>query len=143
MRPILAALLLTTMTAGAVAQEVPAPPLAASPAARPSEPASPTRSRRAHHRRVPLAERFAQANTTHDGKLTLAQARAARMSGITTNFGLIDKQQHGYVTLDDIHQFTVGRRKARQADEQAHGQAARTIRTRAEPSPAAPPSDHP
>ena len=54
--------------------------------------------------------RFQAANTTHDGRLTLAQAEAGRMPMVARNFDAIDVQHKGYVTLQDIRAW---RRQAR------------------------------
>jgi hypothetical protein len=51
-----------------------------------------------------LQSRFAAANTTHDGKLTKAQA-AQGMPMVARNFEQIDTQQAGFVTLPQIEQF--------------------------------------
>jgi hypothetical protein len=55
-----------------------------------------------------LQARFAAANTTHDGKLTLAQAQAG-MPRIAQYFEQIDTQKQGYVTLAQIEQFVAQR----------------------------------
>ena len=81
------------------------PPAAAAPA--PSS--TPRRGRRT------LAERFDAANTTHDGKLTLAQARAGHMNAVARDFAQIDKEKKGYVSIDDIRSFQKERREARRA----------------------------
>jgi hypothetical protein len=47
-------------------------------------------------------ERFNAANTTHDGRLTLAQAQAGGMPIVVQHFDEIDAQHRGYVTLQDI-----------------------------------------
>jgi hypothetical protein len=100
----------------AVAPGPAAGPSSASPA---TETAPPARSRgpHAHGAHRPLAERFAAANTTHDGHLTLAQARAAKMNEVVRDFGLIDKDKKGYVTVDGIKDFRRSRRAARAAEE--------------------------
>lgn len=54
------------------------------------------------HRRRTMQERFDAANTTHDGHLTLEQARAGRMNAVVRDFAAIDTAKRGYVTLDDI-----------------------------------------
>ena len=93
---------------------------AAGPPSGPEEGATPGRHKGGHgghHEHHPLAERFAAANTTHDGHLTLAQAHAAHMSGVVRDFGLIDKQKRGYVTVEDIQTFRKERRAARAAAE--------------------------
>ena len=51
-----------------------------------------------------LQERFAAANTTHDGKLTLAQAQTG-MPMVAKHFDQIDTQKNGYVTLPQIEAF--------------------------------------
>jgi hypothetical protein len=81
----------------------------------PSGPSAPAEGRRTHghHARRSLAERFAEANTTHDGRLTLAQAQEARMNAVVRDFGQIDRQNRGYVTLDEIKAFRHERRLAR------------------------------
>ncbi len=91
-----------------------AAPATAAPTASPAAPATATTP---HHARKTLAERFADANTTHDGKLTLEQARAGRMRAVVRDFDQIDKTKRGYVTLDDI--------KSHQADQRAARRAAR------------------
>jgi hypothetical protein len=51
-----------------------------------------------------LQTRFANANTTHDGKLTREQA-AAGMPMVYQHFDEIDTQKLGYVTLPQIAAF--------------------------------------
>ncbi|MDR5739584.1 MULTISPECIES: EF-hand domain-containing protein [unclassified Caballeronia] len=51
-----------------------------------------------------LRTRFAQANTTHDGKLTRDQA-ATGMPMVARHFDEIDAQKNGYVTLPQIEVF--------------------------------------
>ncbi len=46
--------------------------------------------------------KFAAANTTHDGHLTLAQAQTAGLKSIAANFTAIDTKNRGYVTFNDI-----------------------------------------
>ncbi|UBM07303.1 hypothetical protein [Cupriavidus metallidurans] len=59
-----------------------------------------------------LQARFANANTTHDGKLTRAQA-AAGMPMVAKHFDEIDTQRTGYVTLRQIEIFMAQRMSAR------------------------------
>ncbi len=49
-----------------------------------------------------LAKRFAAANTTHDGHLTLDQARSAKWMQVVKRFGKIDADSKGYVTEQQI-----------------------------------------
>ncbi len=46
--------------------------------------------------------KFYAANTTHDGHLTLAQAKAADFRQVADHFNQIDTDKHGYVTFYDI-----------------------------------------
>jgi len=55
-----------------------------------------------------LQTRFANANTTHDGKLTRTQA-AAGMPMVAKHFDEIDTQRAGYVTLPQIEAFMAQR----------------------------------
>jgi hypothetical protein len=48
--------------------------------------------------------RFANANSSHDGKLTKAQAMSG-MPVVAKHFDQIDTQKNGYVTLPQIAQF--------------------------------------
>ena len=48
-----------------------------------------------------IAERFASADTNHDGQLTLAEAQAD-MPRIAANFSKIDADKSGAVTLPEI-----------------------------------------
>jgi len=49
-----------------------------------------------------MKKKFAAANTTHDGHLTLAQAKAAKMRLVVDHFAEIDTQNLGYVTETEI-----------------------------------------
>jgi hypothetical protein len=48
-----------------------------------------------------IAERFAEADTNHDGQLTLAEAEAG-MPRVAANFNKIDTDHSGTVTLAEI-----------------------------------------
>jgi hypothetical protein len=61
-----------------------------------------------------MRDRFAAANTTHDGRLTRDQAEAGGMKMVAKNFDAIDVDHHGYVTLQDIRAFAQSRRAGRQ-----------------------------
>jgi hypothetical protein len=56
-------------------------------------------------------DKFAAANTTHDGCLTLQQASAGGLNDVVKQFPQIDVAKHGCVTLDDIRTY----RRARNA----------------------------
>lgn len=120
-RSTIAALLLTTTLAHAQAVSPlggstnnagsPPPALATKPAT--PAPAAPAVAR-AHRT---FDERFAAANTTHDGKLTLDQAKAGHLRAVARDFAVIDKSKKGYVTLDEV--------KAHQSEQRAARKAAR------------------
>jgi len=75
----------------------------------------------ARHGYLSLDKRFQMANTTHDGHLTLAQARSADvMHTVAENFDAIDTGHKGFVTKDDIRAWHKARRLAhRHAKEEA------------------------
>jgi len=64
------------------------------------------------HTHMTLNQRFAQANTTNDGHLTLAQAKAG-LPSVARHFAAIDKDNKGYVTLDEIHAYNKEQRAMR------------------------------
>jgi hypothetical protein len=49
-----------------------------------------------------MRDRFMAANVTRDGRLTAEQARAGGMMAVFRHFAEIDRDQKGYVTLEDI-----------------------------------------
>ena len=64
--------------------------------------------------------KFYAANTTHDGHLTLAQAKAAGMGPIAEHFTEIDTKHHGYITPYDIEAWrldAMARRLELRADQ--------------------------
>lgn len=56
-----------------------------------------------------LVQRFRDANVSHDGRLTIDQARAARLRKVVQNFDVIDKEHKGYVTLDEVEAWRAKR----------------------------------
>jgi hypothetical protein len=56
----------------------------------------------AKHHRMTWKERFAQANVTHDGHLTLEQAKSGGDTLVARHFTEIDADKKGYVTEEDI-----------------------------------------
>ena len=73
----------------------------------------------APHRRLGWEQRFTQANTSHDGHLTLEQAKGGYVT-VARHFAQIDADHKGYVTLDDIRTWHKQQRDAR------HNAASRT-----------------
>lgn len=51
-----------------------------------------------------IEEKFKAADKDHDGKLTLAEAKAG-MPRIAKGFAKIDKDKKGFVTVDEIKAF--------------------------------------
>jgi hypothetical protein len=105
MRRLLLMSVFLLLTPAAIAQPAPDAP----PPPPPGDAAAPPP---AGHR-APLRERFEAANTTHDGKLTLDQARAAHLVGVVRHFSEIDADHKGYVTLQDVHTWMAAQRAAR------------------------------
>lgn len=68
----------------------------------------------APHHRMNWQQRFEQANTTHDGHLTLEQAKGGYPS-IARHFTEIDSAGKGYVTEDDIRAWHKQRRSSHHA----------------------------
>jgi DNA-binding transcriptional regulator YdaS (Cro superfamily) len=83
-----------------------APPALAQSAATPTESPAPAKHRSS------LAQRFSDANVTHDGHLTLDQARAG-LPMAARHFAAIDKDSKGYVTLDDLQAYLKAQRAAK------------------------------
>jgi hypothetical protein len=67
----------------------------------------------APHGHPPMRDRFAAANTTHDGRLTLAQAQAGGLKPVARHFQEIDRDQKGYVTMQDIKEWHRARKAAK------------------------------
>ena len=59
-------------------------------------------------------QRFEMANITHDGRLTRDQAQQARWMNVARHFDDIDLDHKGYVTLQDLREWSRARRAARQ-----------------------------
>lgn len=68
------------------------------------------------HRRPAWEERFARANTTRDGRLTLEQARMGYKS-VARHFDQIDRGAKGYVTEHDVRAWQEATREKRRAQK--------------------------
>jgi hypothetical protein len=64
-----------------------------------------------------FAAKFREANTTGDGRLTLAQAHAGNMPWVANNFAAIDQGHRGFVTLADIRAFRQQQRAQRDIEQ--------------------------
>jgi hypothetical protein len=71
-----------------------------------------------HHGRRSAEQHFADANTTHDGHLTLEQAQTGYKS-LAKSFPQIDVNHHGYTTMDDIKAWRAAKKAAHQAAKRA------------------------
>jgi len=109
MRLVLPLAALVLLAAPAYAQTT--PQAAASPSASSQAPA-PT-----PHHRLSMGERFAKANTTNDGHLTLEQAKAGYPT-VARHFTEIDAAKNGYVTEDDIRAWEKAERDRRHEAQQ-------------------------
>jgi hypothetical protein len=116
MRHLLAVIATSVVLFSVTAQAQSDAPAPAAPAANPvsatAPPVTPPASD-AKPLRMTWEQRFAQANTTHDGHLTLQQASGGYRL-IARNFSAIDVESKGYVTEDDIRAWHKARRASRQ-----------------------------
>ncbi len=62
-----------------------------------------------------IGTHFAAANTSHDGRLTQAQAEQAGWPRVAKHFDEIDTDHQGWITLDQIHAFNRSHRAHRKA----------------------------
>jgi hypothetical protein len=65
-------------------------------------------SSRAQRMMQMLEQRFDAADTNHDGKLSLAEAKAG-MPRVAQHFDDIDTKHQGYITLEQIKAYMVSR----------------------------------
>lgn len=56
---------------------------------------------------------FAEANTTHDGHLTRAQAEQSSWKRVVKRFDEIDTDHKGWISVDQIHEYNKAHRKHR------------------------------
>lgn len=89
----------------------PAGPYGAPPAAQPGAYQGPAGAAVSPAQGGALAQRFAAANVTRNGRLTRQQAEAG-MPLVAQNFDAIDIDRKGYVTLPEIRAFTARQRAA-------------------------------
>jgi hypothetical protein len=114
MIPAFAALVLATSPLVARAQTA-IPPATTAPATTSATPAPVPNIVVKPARLTRMDQRFASANTSGDGHLTLDQAKAAKWTQVVRNFDKIDASGKGYVTEDDIKASMAAARAAKQA----------------------------
>jgi hypothetical protein len=73
---------------------------------------------RAH---LTMAQRFEQANVTHDGHLTLDQAKSGYKS-VARHFAAIDVDKKGFITEDDIRAYNKAQRALHHQSASTHHQ---------------------
>jgi hypothetical protein len=71
------------------------------------------------HTRLTMPQRFEQANTTHDGHLTLDQAKTGYKS-VARHFATIDQDKKGYITEDDIRAYNKAQRALHHQSASTH-----------------------
>lgn len=94
--------------------------LLATASAQDSSSPSSSRSERMARFQQMLEQRFAQADSNHDGKLTLAEAQAG-MPRLAEHFDAIDTQHRGYITLREIDRYLIAQARQRRAQQQGGG----------------------
>jgi hypothetical protein len=114
-------LLCSLVTSPALAQvageALEGPPPAGAPQPQPFTQSEPPMQGQQHGRVNRFIERFQAANTTGDGRLTLAQAQTGHMPMVVRNFDAIDTQHKGYVTLEDIRAYRQQMRAMREGGD--------------------------
>jgi hypothetical protein len=71
------------------------------------------------HGHLSMTQRFEQANTTHDGHLTLEQAKTGYKS-LVRHFSAIDQDKKGFVTEDDIRAYNKSQRTLHHQSASGH-----------------------
>ncbi len=99
----------STTPAPAASQPSTVAPTMPAPSTSAAAPSTTAPMHRAHAKRMTMQQRFDQANTSHDGHLTLDQAKAG-LPGVAKHFGAIDKDKKGYVTIEEIHAYNTQHR---------------------------------
>ena len=79
-----------------------------------------------HQGRRSAQEHFTDANTTHDGHLTLDQA-ASGYKSLAKSFTQIDVSHHGYITMDDVKTGKAAKKAARLAAKHAASDASDSL----------------
>ncbi len=73
------------------------------------------------HTRLTMSQHFQQANVTHDGHLTLDQAKTGYKS-VARHFSMIDQDKKGYITEDDIRAYYKTQRALHHQSASSHRQ---------------------
>ena len=70
-----------------------------------------------------MTAKFRRANVSGDGRLTQQQAQAGGMNGVARHFAQIDRDQKGYVTLEDVRAWHQAKHEQKMEKRAAQGQA--------------------
>jgi hypothetical protein len=73
------------------------------------------------HTRLTMEQRFEQANVTHDGHLTLDQAKSGYRT-MARHFATIDQDKKGFITEDDIRSYYKTQRALHHQSATSHHQ---------------------
>jgi hypothetical protein len=101
---LLAATVLALPVKAQTTTPTPEQPKTTTDSAASDSPAAPTA-----HKRLTMDQRFQQANTSHDGHLTLDQAKSGYKT-VARHFAAIDQDKKGYVTEEDIRNYLKSQR---------------------------------
>lgn len=71
------------------------------------------------HTRLTMTQHFEQANTTHDGHLTLEQAKTGYKI-LARHFAAIDQDKKGFITEDDIRAYYKAQRALHHQSASTH-----------------------
>ena len=106
MRLILSALAVVLLAGPALAQTTLTAPTTTAPTAPAVQPpTAPVAKPAPKPKRPTFDERFDSANITHDGKLTLDQAKKGKMRGVVKYFADIDIGKKGFISKADVETF--------------------------------------
>ncbi len=142
--PISPALIAPAMAQATSAPDAGAPANASPDTSSPAPLTTQRHTAKPHGRRMSMHQRFAAANTTKDGHLTLDQANAAKWTYVARHFDAMDAGHKGYVTEADIHAYAHAQYLARHAAKtNPPATSAPTAPAPAAPAPAPAPSAPP
>jgi hypothetical protein len=123
---MICAVILPGLALAQTASPPPGSPVPPGPAMAPPDglPDGPGGQHHWHHDDKRMHDKFSAANTSHDGHLTLAQAKAADLRPVVDHFSEIDTAHRGYVTINEVQAWHM--------DEMAKHLEARAAQLRAQ-----------
>ena len=105
MRLIIAVLAFGVLGLPVHAQTAPAPAVVPAPAVAAPVVVPPAAKTVVRSKRLSFEQRFDAANTSKDGKLSLAQAKAGKLRSVVRYFAAIDTGRKGFITKEDVAAF--------------------------------------